>query len=198
MLSRHRAQHRRHVDLVSTVVLVVALVVAGFVAWTTRPWERDDSNADSLGLVGGSPAAPRPGAPAPDFVLQRADGTRVQLSDLRGTPVFLNFWATWCTFCKEEMPDMQRIAEEYDGRIIVLGVNVGESAATGSAFADRNGITYDLVYDADQEVTRGYAIRAMPTSYFIDANGTVVDAQFGFMTFTTMQEKVVKLLEESG
>lgn len=186
------------IDRLSTVALVVAILIGGYVAYTTRPWDRSDNTDTSLGLISGDPNAPRPGEQAPDFVLQQEGGSALQLSDLRGTPVFLNFWATWCTFCLEEMPDMQRIAEEFDGQLIVLGLNTGDSIEDGAGYADRLGVNYELVYDTTLEVTNGYRVRAMPTSYFLDTEGRIVDAHFGFLTYDDMLAKVTALLEQDG
>ncbi len=135
---------------------------------------------------------------APDFALVDLDGNPIQLSELRGQPVFLNFWATWCTFCLEEMPDMQRIAEQFDDQLVVLGVNAGDSVAAGDGFANRIGATYELVYDTEQQVVAGYRVRAMPSSYFIDAEGRIVDAHLGFLTRDDMLEKVTALLDQGG
>jgi thiol-disulfide isomerase/thioredoxin len=189
---------RGNVDRLSTIALVLAVVVAGYVAYSTRPWDRSSAQIDTstpLGLLGGDDASPRPGQQAPDFALLRADGSTLQLSDLQGKPVFLNFWATWCTFCIEEMPDMQRIAEEFDGQIVVLGLNAGDSIPDGAAYAERLGVAYELAYDTDLQVTEGYRVRAMPTSYFLDASGQISDAHFGFMTYDDMLSKVEALLE---
>jgi peroxiredoxin len=192
---------RRLIDRLSTVALVVAVVVAGYVAYSTRPWDRSAGQVDTsspLGLIGGDASAPRPGETAPDFALLREDGSTLRLSDLQGRPVFLNFWATWCTFCIEEMPDMQRIADEFDGQIVVLGLNTGDSIPDGAAYAERLDVHYELVYDTDLQVTEGYRVRAMPTSYFIDSSGQISDAHFGFMTYDDMREKVESLLDVEG
>lgn len=187
-----RAPSRR--DRISTLALVGALLFAGVVGWMTRPWE--DEPETPFGMTGAAEGAPLPGELAPDFRLARADGSALRLSELRGQPVFLNFWATWCSFCKEEMPDMQRIAEQFAGQLVVLGVNAGDSVANGSGFAERIGANYELVYDTTQQVVDGYQVRAMPTSYFIDADGRIVDAHLGFLTWEDMLDKVTALLEQ--
>ena len=72
-------------------------------------------------------AAPRPGRPAQNFVLADYEGKAVRLNDFEGKVVFLNFWATWCTACEAEMPDMQQLAKRYGDELVVLAVNRGES-----------------------------------------------------------------------
>lgn len=192
------AEQRGWIDRLSIVALIAAVIIGGYVAYTTRPWERSSVTDTPLGLVGGGADAPRPGEQAPDFILARADGSTFQLSDTGGQPVFLNFWATWCTFCIQEMPDMQRIAEEFEGQVIVVGLNTGDSIEDGTGYTDRLGVSYELVYDTNLDVTEGYRVRAMPTSYFISANGAIVDAHFGFLTYDDMLSKVNALLEQDG
>jgi peroxiredoxin len=175
------------------MLIVLALGVAGL-AYLTRPWASDGDSSGELGML--SSNAPRPGDTAPNFALADQDGRRIELSDFAGRPVFLNFWADWCTFCKEEMPDMQRIADEFGDRLVVVGVNTGDSVETGERFAQRAGVTYTRLYDLDLEVTEGYGIQAMPTSYFIDAGGRIVDYSFGVLAYEQMLAKVTPMVGE--
>ena len=138
---------------------------------------------------------PRPGSPAADFALVREDGSVLQLSDLRGQPVFLNFWASWCPYCVAEMPDFERISREFDDRLTVLGVNNGESVQVGADFAREVDANYELVYDPDQDVVDGYRVQVMPMTYLIDADGIIVDVQFGFLDYDEMLEKLAAVLD---
>ena len=138
---------------------------------------------------------PRPGSLAADFALVREDGSVLQLSDLRGQPVFLNFWASWCPYCVAEMPDFERISREFDGRLTVLGVNNGESVQVGADFAREVDANYELVYDPDQDVIDGYRVQVMPMTYLIDADGIIVDVQFGFLDYDEMIEKLAAVLD---
>ncbi len=171
------------------LVVAVIVVVLGFIAWDQRPWASQAAISEGgLGML--SDEAPRRAADGPDFALENELGERVSLSNFEGRPVFLNFWATWCTFCKEEMPDMQRVQDEYGSELVVIGVNAGDSVEDGEAFVRQAGITYLRLYDRDLEVTDGYLVRAMPTSYFITADGKISDANFGFMVYDQMVEEV--------
>ena len=172
------------------VVGFVILVILGLIAWDERPWAGNQDATDGLGML--SDETPRRDGNAPDFALHDEAGNRVSLSDYEGRPVFLNFWATWCTFCKEEMPDMQRVQDEYGEDLVVIGVNVGDSIDDGEAFARRAGITYVRLYDRSQEITDGYLVQAMPTSYFIRSDGTISDANFGFMVYDQMIDEIEK------
>jgi len=172
------------------VVLVAIAVLLGLIAWDQRPWDDSGVSATDTGVGMLSNESPRRDGDAPDFALLDERGERVTLSEFEGRPVFLNFWATWCTFCKEEMPDMQRVQDEYGEDLVIIGVNAGDSVEDGEAFARRSGITYLRLYDVDLTVTDGYLVQAMPTSYFITADGKISDANFGFMVHEQMIEKV--------
>lgn len=172
------------------MIIVIGAIVAvlGFVAWDQRPWASSGAGDGDIGmLASGSPS--RSGE-APDFALLDQNGDRHALSDFEGRPVFLNFWATWCTFCKEEMPDMQRVHEQYGDDLVVIGVNAGDSVEDGEDFVTKTGISYLRLYDRDLDVTDGYLVQAMPTSYFITPDGSISDAHFGFMVYDQMVEQV--------
>ncbi|MBI4307383.1 MAG: TlpA family protein disulfide reductase [Chloroflexi bacterium] len=121
--------------------------------------------------------APKVGALAPDFALERADGKLVRLSDFRGRkPVFLNFWATWCAPCQIEMPHMQKAWDAAGGRdkLEVLAVDLGESADRASDFLTRRGLTFTLLLDRDRSVAlERYNILGLPTSFLIDRQGVI-------------------------
>ena len=140
--------------------------------------------------------APEAGTLAPNFLLASADGDPVRLSDLRGRPVFLNFWSTWCFFCLTEMPALQRLADEYGERVIVLGVNIGEAADVVSAYAADNGIRYPLLLDPGRAVTAAYHPRVMPTSLFIDADGVVRSVTYGVLLPPQMRDHLAAVLRE--
>lgn len=188
-----QGDRRRLRRLVSAAAIVVLVVAVSGLAYVTRPWAANDAAETSIGML--SADAPRPGEPAPNFALSDETGQRVELAGFIGRPVFLNFWADWCTFCKEEMPDMQRIADQFGGQLVVLGVNTGDSVGTGERFAQRAGVTYQRLYDLELRVTEGYGIQAMPTSYFIDASGRIVDYSFGVLSYEQMLAKVEPLVD---
>jgi thiol-disulfide isomerase/thioredoxin len=139
----------------------------------------------------GLPIGLKPGSVAPDFEFSDYNGRRYRLSDFRGHPVVLNFWASWCGPCKQELPAMSAVLRAYEGRLSVIGVNNGESYKTGKRFLDQ--VKADLTtfaYDPGQDVVHKYAIEGMPTSYFIDADGVVTRVMNGALTPGTMQSGV--------
>lgn len=141
--------------------------------------------------------APQVGALAPNFRLQTFDGEEMLLSDLRGRPVFINFWATWCFFCISEMPAIQKLADDYGDRVVMLGVNVAEPVEDAQTFARNFEITYPLVLDSDREVTETYQVRSMPTSVFVDADGVIQSFGFGAMFPNRIREQLDLLLPSS-
>ncbi|MFH1032723.1 MAG: redoxin domain-containing protein [Chloroflexota bacterium] len=116
----------------------------------------------------------RKGNLAPDFQLQSLDGNTVSLSGLRGKPVLLNFWATWCPPCRKEMPYLQQIYNDWTSKgLVLLEIDVGETPATVNEFMKNNNLSMPVLLDVQKEVTRKYGIGAIPTTFFIDIDGII-------------------------
>ena len=113
--------------------------------------------------------------PAPDFALQDPEGRTQRRTDYRGKPVILNFWATWCPPCREEMPSMQRAYEalKADG-IAVVAINVGEDVETIDQYMEDEPVDFPLPMDTDAKVTQRYPMKGLPTSFVIDPQGRLV------------------------
>jgi peroxiredoxin len=135
-----------------------------------------------------STPAPAPEQPsqgdgmAPDFQLQNLDGQTVSLSSLRGRPVMLNFWATWCGPCQMEMPYMQEVFEDSDWDeqgLVLLAVNVGDSPSEIRSFMEDNGLSFTVLMDTDKSVALDYNVRGIPSTFFIDKNGIIKDVKVG-------------------
>lgn len=127
------------------------------------------------------PIAPRLNNLAPNFVLDDTNGNTFELWDLRGSPVLINFWTTWCGPCLDEMPDIQALSEKYPD-LVVLGINGdGESYEDVSSYAEKNELTFPLLIDADESVSGSYRINAFPTSFFIDRAGVIQKINVGSM-----------------
>ena len=153
--------------------ILILLAGAGWV-WISR--------ADPGSTTSGSIPAPQVGFLAPDFSLVNQNGEIVQLSDLRGQPILLNFWASWCGPCRSEMPSMQKVYQELnDGGIEILAVNstIQDDPDAANQFARELGLTFPILFDTTGEATRQYLVRALPTSFFIDRYGIIQEIVVG-------------------
>lgn len=121
---------------------------------------------------------------APDFTVATVDGGEVTLSELRGQPVFLNFWATWCGPCVGEMPHMQTVYETYDG-LTMLAVNVWDEGSDIQGFLEENGYTFPVGIDTG-DVGELYEVQGIPTTFILDKNGVIVFSTIGSMDESTM------------
>jgi cytochrome c biogenesis protein CcmG/thiol:disulfide interchange protein DsbE len=163
--------------------LIVVLLIAGLAwIWVNR---LPAGNASAAGAL---PPAPAIGHPAPDFTLTTAAGETVKLSELRGRPVVLNFWATWCPPCRSEMPELQAASQRLAGQIAVVGVDQAETPAQVQAFTTQSDITYPIPLDQDAEVSRLYRVRSLPTTFFIDRSGVIRQMQIGPVTEATLAQ----------
>jgi thiol-disulfide isomerase/thioredoxin len=132
-------------------------------------------------------------AQAPDFALENLTGELVRLSERRGKPVILNFWATWCAPCVIEMPNIHEFYEKYPGQFDVLAVNADESRLDVERFADDMGLTFDVLLDPGGKVQQLYEIRGYPTSFFVDRQGVIRVQHIGLMTEDNLADYLLKV-----
>lgn len=155
-----RGRRRRRRFIVAAVVggFVIALVVAGLLS------------ADSKTI---SSENPRRGGMAPAFRLPslRDPATVVSLADFRGRPVVVNFWASWCVPCRQEMPAFQAVYRQVKGRIDFVGINHQDARDDALAFVRETGVRYPIGFDPDGTTARAYGLFGVPTTVFIDARG---------------------------
>ena len=117
---------------------------------------------------------------APDFTLPDPGGRKVSLKDYRGKVVFLNFWATWCEFCREELPAMERLYREFkDKGLEVVAVNIKDKREDALAFVKKNKLSFPIAMDPEGDIGLLYGAFATPTVYLIDRNGVVLARMWG-------------------
>jgi thiol-disulfide isomerase/thioredoxin len=159
---------------------------------TTIQLESADSSIDTAPVSGRSVGLEQ-GNVAPDFEFSAFDGQRMKLSDFRGRPVFVNFWATWCQPCRKELPAMDELLRDYtDEGLAIIAVNNGERFEPARKFMeDDMGVNLTaLAYDPGQDIVRRYAVLGMPTSVFIDANGIITQVVRGELRRVDMQAAI--------
>lgn len=117
--------------------------------------------------------------------LRAADGTTTSLGSLRGTPVVVNLWATWCRPCVAEMPAFETVVASRPA-VRIVGVNIGDEPAAAAAFAATVGVTYPQFTDADGTLQSALAVSGLPSTAFLDANGKVVAVHTGAFTAATL------------
>ncbi len=124
--------------------------------------------------------APQVGELAPDFQLPNLEGQSISLSDFRGKPVLVNFWASWCLSCRYEMPFIQEVYEEWSARgLVVLAINKGESPSTVEDFMQSYNLSFPALLDINQYVALEYNAWNIPTTFFIDKDGMIQAIKVG-------------------
>ncbi|MEC5422590.1 redoxin domain-containing protein [Virgibacillus sp. C22-A2] len=189
--------------------MAILLVLAGIVLVNFVQQNSESNNSSEYNSSGdinteGGAIAPaessgiQPGEVAPDFELETIDGTIVKLSDYRGKKVILNFWATWCGPCREEMPEMQDFYDEHGESVEILAVNLtGTEMKENDVhnYIDEYNYTYPILLDRSLKVSDEYRGGiAVPTTYFIGTEGTIQQPRkVGVMTYEFMEDMVNSL-----
>jgi thiol-disulfide isomerase/thioredoxin len=135
---------------------------------------------------------------APDFTVFDENGNEVKLSDFRGKPVVLNFWATWCYYCKEEMPDFNKAYEAYP-EVQFLMVNatdgVQETKEKAMQYVKDEGFQFPVVYDTEMDAVSAYYVQSFPSTFFINANGELVTYANGMLDYDTLVKGIGYITE---
>ncbi|MES9830621.1 MAG: TlpA disulfide reductase family protein [Candidatus Thiodiazotropha sp. DIVDIV] len=122
----------------------------------------------------GSLMAASEATPAPDFTLKSRTGENIKLSELRGNVVMVNFWASWCGPCRQEMPILQQLYDRYqDMGFVLLGVNVDEESALADKMLKDIPVNFPVLYDNENSVSKQYQVKAMPSTFMVDRDGKI-------------------------
>jgi thiol-disulfide isomerase/thioredoxin len=158
-----KAMQRRVVCQVTTIVAALGLLLGGKAA------DAREHLFDAMGM------AKVPAKAAPNFTLSTVDGQQVSLHQYRGKVVFLNFWATWCIPCREEMPALEQLHQTYQSQdLTILSIDLKESADQVKVFFQKHGLSFPALLDQDGSVFRDYLVAGMPTTYLIGRDGTLL------------------------
>lgn len=137
------------------------------------------------------------GAPAPEFSVADLDGNPIHLADLRGRPVVLNFWASWCGPCVEEFPLLREAAARHAGEgLAVVGIVYEDRSEAARDFMARNGATWPAAMDPGGRVAAAYGILGPPETFFIGRDGTIVARQFGQFSASSLEAKLAAIIDE--
>lgn len=137
---------------------------------------------------------------APDFTVQDMDGNDVKLSDMFGKPIVLNFWASWCGPCKNEMPEFEEVYKERKDDVIFMMVNMTdgkrETLTSAKNHIEEKEFTFPVYFDTTQEVMYTYSVWSLPTTYFIDADGNLVTGARGQIDKKTLEYGISLIMPE--
>ena len=186
-------------------VLIVAAIV-GVLLFVDRLRDGSTPAGDGYGVVElpvemnttGRPVSSDVGRAAPDFLLRTPDGGELRLSDLRGHPVLVNFWASWCIPCRQEMPEIVRAYDaHHNGGLQIVAVDLQENADQVRGFAGEFGMTFPIATDRTGAVASAWRIggpvKGIPSSYFLDADGVVRARVFGPLTAQSLSDNLATI-----
>jgi len=181
---------RKAMSKIQRISLYLLILIAG-AAWIAA--SADTSNATA------ATAAPQVGFAAPDFTLKTPDGEEYTLSELKGSAVLVNLWATWCPPCRAEMPAIEKMYQEYkDQGLVVLAVDMTyqDNPADVAPFIQEYGLTFPILLDETGAVGGMYQLRSLPSSYFIDRFGIIQEVVIGGpMSEALLRTRIEQILE---
>ena len=178
--------------LIFWVLLFAVLIVGAYVAYNNLSVQVD------LGGLTTQPTSETEGESAantaPDFTVYDQEGNGYKLSDFRGKPVILNFWASWCGPCKSEMPDFEAAYRQYGQAVQFLMVNLTdgyqETVDSASGFVAESGYSFPVFYDTDVDAAQVYGISSVPVTYFIDAGGYLIAVGQGALSADNLEKGI--------
>lgn len=191
--------------------IIIVLLLAGVVACAYLGYNLLSKDNHQNGLVIDTPSdntdseqdnqdtsSPAQNA-APNFRVYDKDGNEVRLSDMKGKPVVINFWATWCPYCVMEMPDFEEAFKTYGKDIHFMMINVTdgfkETSESAKAYVEENKYTFPVYYDTKLSAAMAYSAYSLPCTFFIDADGVLDSHFFGRLPKETLRQGIDRLLK---
>ncbi len=195
-LSAPQMRRRRVWSVLGLGVGVVLLALAVWAMWGTGQGTAAPAPDSGAQLAQSQSSRVREGEPAPGFALDLLDESTLDLADLRGEVVVLNFWATWCPPCEDELPDFQSVWEDYRQRnVVFVGLTIQEDMAEVEEMLARLGVTYPVGLDAQQQIALEYGITGVPETFVIDPQGDVASVHIGPVSAGQLRQDLDNLLE---
>ncbi len=172
----------------NALVLIVVALAVGLMLYTGSRMQSSSAGPSTPARLSGKEVR---GLDAPDFELQRLDGTTLKLSSLRGKAVVLNFWATWCGPCKIEMPWLTEFHKQYGPQgVEVIGIAMDEDTAKVEEFVKEIGATYTILLGTEAVGDAFGGVQFLPATFYIDRQGKVVDRVFGLVSRSEIEDNI--------
>lgn len=174
-------------------IIIIAVIVIGWLAISKTKQDKNISPASNTPTSTESQAQLEK---ASDFHLQDYNGKTVSLADFAGKPVVINSWASWCPFCRQEIPDFVTAQKEFGDKVVIIAIDRSESLAVAKAYTDQQGTTKSLLFllDPDDSFYKSVGGFSMPETIFVDKNGNIVDHKRGPMDINEIRQKIGKIL----
>jgi peroxiredoxin len=187
---------RGRVAAIVVIAVLVPLALLGAILVANRDDDNDAAATTSMTMPAGAMVAGKAdvGSMAPDFTLPSLGGEDVSLARLRGTPVVLTFYASWCYDCSKELPRLQHVHEERGDDVAIVGVSYRDLIGDSRDFVEELGLTFPMLHDEDDDIAGMYGVRAIPQTFFIDADGVVRARRFG----APSREELDRLVERAA
>ena len=180
------------------LAILLGVAILGAVYLIERGDEANRATTITMPGVEGA-VAPRVGQPAADFQVEGLDGQSIRLSQFKGQPVWINFWATWCAPCRAEFPEMEAVYRKNQAQgLVLLAVSFSEQPADVAGYVERARPSFTIGVDPPGVVAGQYRVMGLPTHVFVDAEGIIRDIRVGPMNQELMHEKLRAILPGSA
>lgn len=190
---------KRFLLLLLIFAIIMGAAVLGYDKLTESYELQESSEHQSSNEPVSQPPEKEP-IPVPDFTAYDSEGNEVKLSDFFGKPIVLNFWASWCGPCKKEMPYFEKAYVEYGDKVnfVILNATDGirETVKSASEHIKENGYTFPVYFDTERIAAYTYGVRSLPSTLFIDSDGSTVTGYAGILSEKTLIANIESLLEE--
>ncbi|MCA9933593.1 MAG: TlpA family protein disulfide reductase [Anaerolineales bacterium] len=205
-VSKSHAKNNSSSTLFMVLGFAVVAIALVFLLFGNNLFDSNSSAAlqqvpalDGSPQVEGDGLIPQVGQAAYNFTAQDLEGNTISLSDYRGKPVMINFWATWCPPCRQELPDFEQAYQAYaEDELVILALNQDEPAnLVESYFYDENGFSFTPLLDVGSTISRGYGVNSFPTTIFVDADGVVTAVHRGLLVPQQLETYLAQTLPSS-